>query len=505
MKGIFIRRKLFGVVLLVLWTSCLMAQSQHPPIGQLRDYIRTEMLRWQVPGLAVAVVKDGQVLMNEGFGVRNNTNGTPVDDQTIFANCSTTKAMTAIAMAMLVDEGKVQWQDCVSEHLPDFLLSDPYVTREMRVQDLFTHNIGLGNADFLWAGSDLKPSDILYQMRYAPLAYSLRGGYTYQNIMYLAAGEIIARRSGLSWEDFLSQRIFQPLGMRNTYPTLQRSLVNVNRSTPHHRIGGKIGPIQDSSADQIGAAGSVWSCSKDMTLWIRCLLDSTKYGAGRLISPGSYAKLFEPLALIPRAQFYPTARLTQPHWTTYGLGWFQHDYHGRMVQFHTGSLAGTVAILGLLPEEKLGVFVFGNLDHAEIRHAIMYKTFDVFMGRSQSRNWSEEFHQLYQNLEQQSKNQREKILSSRRTDTKPTFPLTAYSGKFKHKFYGEIEVTAEPNRLMARFSSTLVMPLDHWQFDQFTGQFTLYPWEPAEILNFIPNQTGLVQQLQYNGIIFERG
>lgn len=500
-----IQRNVFGVVLLVLWFSWLTAQTQQSEIVQLRDYIRTEMRRWQVPGLAVAVVKDGQVLLSEGFGVRNNTQGTPVDDLTIFANCSTTKAMTAIAMAMLVDEGKVHWQDRVSEHLPDFLLSDPYVTREMRVQDLFTHNIGLGNADFLWAGSDLKPSEILYQMRYAPLAYSLRGGYTYQNIMYLAAGEIIARRSGLSWEDFLTQRIFQPLSMRNTYPTLQQSLGNVNRSTPHHRIAGNITPIQDSSADQIGPAGSVWSCSKDMTLWMRCLLDSTKYGADRLISSASYAKIFEPLALIPRAQFYPTAQVTQPRWTTYGLGWFQHDYNGQMVQFHTGSLAGTVAILGLLPEEQLGVYVFGNLDHAEIRHAIMYKTFDLFMGRSKGRNWSEEFHQLHQNLEQQTKNQREKILSARRTDTKPAFPLVAYTGKFKHKFYGEIEVSTDQNGLMARFSSTLVMPLDHWQFDQFTGQFTLYPWEPAEIISFVPNQAGIVYQLQYNGIVFERG
>lgn len=496
----------------IVWLTLVLSLSQVLSQGQsfatktaeLRQYINDEMKRWQVPGLAVALVKDGQVLMHEGFGVKNIRVGTPVDDQTIFANCSTTKAMTAVAMAILVDEGKVGWTDRVQEHLPEFQLSDPYISRDMRVQDLFTHNLGLGNADFLWADSDLSPADILYRMRFAPIAYNLRGGYTYQNIMYLAAGEIVARKSGHSWAEFIQQRIFKPLGMYNTYPTLQSSQVQNNRSTPHHRVNTTIVPIKDSSADLIGAAGSVWSSAADMTIWIRALLDSTKHQGGRLISATSYAKLFEPLAIIPQPQFYPTANLTKPHWTTYGLGWFQHDYEGKMVQFHTGSLAGTVAILGLLPEDKLGIYVFGNLDHAEIRHGIMYKAFDIFANTGVKRNWSAEFYDMYQVLETKTKTQQQNKVLARRTGTQPSLKWDDYTGIYKHKFYGPVTIKKDQDRLVAHFSSMLMMPLEHWQYDQFRGQFSSYPWEPAEILTFVISEVGEVKQLLYQGIVFEK-
>ncbi|MCB0687341.1 MAG: serine hydrolase [Saprospiraceae bacterium] len=432
-----------SVLLLLLLARSLTAQDYGQKLRQLDDYIERARQQWEVPGLAVAVVKEGQNLWCKGYGNRNIGHPEAVDVQTLFAICSTTKAMTAACMSMLIDEGKVAWEDQVVDILPNFQLSDPRWTKEIRVRDLFTHNTGMGNADLLWYLWDYEPDIIMEKMKYVDPAYPLRGGYTYQNNMYAVAGQVIEKISGKPWQEFIQERIFVPLKMTNTFPTQKLSLAYVNRSSPHSRYQGKVTAFADESADQIAPAGAVWSTIEDMQKWMQFVLDSARVDGQRLISQENYQEWLKPQTIVSDAGFYPTQRLTKPHWKTYALGWFQHDYHGRAVSFHTGSLQGTIAIIGLIPDEHLGVYVFGNLDHAEVRHAIMYKVFDIFGEHDDGRDWSSEFLELYQETRSNADTTNKVTVQ-----ILPSYALQDFLGTYEDSYLGDIEIKEEDGTLV---------------------------------------------------------
>lgn len=492
------------LVIIGLGCTALWAQKAEPLAKKISDfeaYILKAQQQWEVPGLAVTVVKDGKVLLAKGYGIRELGKPNPVNAQTLFACASTTKAMVAACMGMLVDEGKVNWDDPVINYLPEFQLSDPYVTRELRVRDLFIHNSGVGNTDFLWSVMDISTEQVLHKMRQVEPSYSLRSSFIYQNIFYVAAGEVINKISGMPWHEFIRERLFKPLGMTRTVPLLQQ-VTDANQTRPHFKIEGKIEVIEHTSADRVGAAGSVWSCIDDMSKWVACLLDSSKYPGGRLLSPKTWTELFKPQVIVPASQFYPTARLTHPNWTTYGLGWFQHDYKGRKVNFHTGSLAGAIAMHGQLPEEKLGIYIFGNLDHAELRHALMYKAFDVF-ALGGTRDWSTELLQLYKAIQAESEKKEKEFESNRIEGTKPTLPLDEYTGKYMSPVFGELIITREGDRLTAVANGFLKATFSHWHYDTFRGWFEKR-WYGKTSLVFSLNALGKVATANVEGMAFSK-
>ena len=495
-------KNLFSLFLIFTPISIAFAQVD---MAKLDNYIQQSLEEWEVPGFAFAIVKDGEVVHLKGYGVRELGKSDPVNTQTIFNIGSTTKAITAAAMGMLVDEGKVDWDDKVIEHLPNFQLYDPYATRELRVRDLFTHNAGLGNADFLWYGNQkLSPEEILHRMRIVKPAYPFRGGYTYQNIMYLAAGKVIEAVSGMTWEDFVQKHIFEPLGMKNSYASLELSQVEKNRSKPHHRDeNGKIVTIENISADPIAPAGAIWASIEDMSKWVQFMLDSAKVNGERLLKPETYAELIEPQIVIPQDQFYPTTQLTKPHWTTYALGWFQHDYNGRFVTFHTGSLPGEIAIIGLIPDEQLGIYALGNLDHAEVRHALMYKTFDVFAGIENGRDWSTDLKNLYQKLGEREERATEEWKQKRVPDTEPTLALSNYVGNYAHPLYGKFEVKLENEQLRIA-SDMATVHLKHWHYNTFYGKWNDLVWLSDSYFNFVIDAEGKASMLQAGGVTYRR-
>ena len=447
-------------------------------------YVESARNQWQVPGIAITVVQDGKVVFSKGYGVRELGKTEPVTTETLFGCMSTTKAMTVAALGMLVDEGKLNWDDKVIKYLPAFRVGDPYVTNELRVRDLLTHNAGLGNADFLWdRTTDLPSTEILKRMQYANPAYSLRSSFIYQNIMYLVAGQVIEKVSGMPWESFISERLFAPLGMKNTFPTLALSRQYQNRSSSHFEIKGKIQVIPESPADAIAPAGAVWSTADDIAKWVNFMLGNTTVNGKELLKPATLNELFKPQTMVPTGQFYPTIAITKPHWMTYGLGWFQHDYRGEMVNFHTGSLAGRTAIIGLLRDKKLGVYIFGNLDHAEVRHALMYKVFDLFAFNDNSRDWSAEFKTLYDKIKADAVKREADTKAKRVLDTKPSLPLTAYAGRYSSPFYGAVEIALVDGKLKAIFSQDVSAELGHWQFDTFMGTWNK-SWEGDSLFAF---------------------
>lgn len=430
---------------------------------------------WGVPGLAIAVVRNDSVLLARGYGVRELGAPGAVDEHTLFGIMSTTKAMTAAAVAMLVDEGKLGWDDPVSKWLPELQLADPYATRELRVRDLLTHSAGLGNADRLWIRGDLGTAEILRRLRWLEPAYSFRSSFTYQNVMYGAAGEVIARAAGTSYPEFLRARLFAPLGMTRSHPThaAVAAARDPNTSRAHYRIRDTVRAIDEDVVDALPAAGSVWSTASDMARWARFLLDSGRVNGRRLISARAFAQLFQPQVIVPDAEFYPTTRLTRPHWTTYGLGWFQQDYAGRFLAFHTGSLDGRTAIIGLVPDARVGIVVLGNLDHAEVRHALMLRAIDTFAGGAPSRDWSTDLLALYGDRRRLADSARVAAESRRVAGARPSLPLPSYAGTYVHRVYGPIVVTERGGALRLREGAgpQNEAPLTHWHYDTFRATY----------------------------------
>jgi len=494
-------KRLYTVFLIALVFHTYAQTPEAKLIKEFDAYIEKSRKQYDVPGLAVALVKDGKVILNKGYGLRNINKSDAVDNQTLYACASTTKAMTAMCMAMLVDEGKVNWNDPVIKHLPDFQLYDPYVTRELKIRDLFTHNSGVGNADFLWGSIDLPAEEVLNRMKLVKPSYSLRSSFIYQNIFYLYAGKVIEKLSGLPWEVFIQKRIFDPLGMTRTYPHLAM-VKDANQSSPHHWVEGKILVIERTSADNIGPAGSVWSCADDMSKWAICMLDSSKYAGGRLVKPATWKELFKPHVIVPAPEFYPTQQLTKPNWTTYSLGWFQQDYKGKKINFHTGSLAGETAIHGQLPDSKLGIYIFGNLDHAEVRHALMFKAFDVF-GLGGTRDWSSDILTLYKNLNQQNEQKQKADDLQRISNTNPSLALSEYTGKYTSPLYGEVVVTLTGQNLNIAINNAVSIQAAHWHYDVFSGWYNKRWWGKTKV-QFMLDASGKARTLLIEGMDFTR-
>jgi len=502
-------KKIYSLFLLTLFTGCLastaIAQTvRQSDVDAFDKYAEAARQQWNVPGMSIAIVKDGKVVLSKGYGVRELGKSDAVNAETLFGAMSTTKAMTAVAMGMLVDEGKVSWDDKVIKHLPGFRVADPYVTNELKIRDLFTHNAGLGNADFLWAWTpELSSDEIAWRMQYAPQAYSFRGGYTYQNIMYLVAGKVIERVSRMSWEKFMIERIFGPLGMRSSFPTLAMSRYE-NRSKAHFEIEKKVEVIPEMSVDSAAAAGAVWSTSDDIAKWMIFNLGATTVNGKELLKPATLAEILKPQAIIPTGQFYPTTRLTKPHWTTYGLGWFQQDYRGEMVNMHTGSLSGRTAIVGLIPDKKFGIYIFGNIDHAEVRHALMFKAFDMFVFGDNSRDWSTEAKALYDGLSAEAEKPLAAVKSMRVQTTKPTLPLEAYAGRYYDPFFGTMDVTLANGKLDLKVGKVVSGALDHWQNDTFQVVWSKRWWGVDFIAFQLHPLTNKVSSVTISGATLRR-
>jgi CubicO group peptidase (beta-lactamase class C family) len=264
-------RPLF-VILLAALASCP-AAAQQGLLAGLDVYVAKAVRDWRAPGLAIAVVKDGQVVFAQGYGVRELGKPDPVDTHTLFAIGSTTKAMTAALIGMLVDEKKVELDAPVTRYLPWFQLRDPAVTRDLSVRDLLTHRAGLGNADYLWYGQNNSTEEILRRVRLIEPAYPVRSGFIYQNIMYAAAGAVIEAASGKPWAEMIRTRIFEPLGMRETIATASTLAAQPNVASPHYLIDGQVRVIENASVDPVAPAGSVWSSVADMAKWMQFLLN----------------------------------------------------------------------------------------------------------------------------------------------------------------------------------------------------------------------------------------
>ena len=476
-------------------------QSLQNNITAFDSYVQKAMQTWQIPGLSVAIVKDNEIVFSKGYGVREIGTSKKVDTKTYFSCASTTKAMTAICMAMLVDQGKLQWTDPVIKYLPKFQLSDPYVTRELTIQDLFLHNSGVGNTDYLWGDNNLSPDDILAKMYLVKPSYSFRSSFIYQNIFYLVAGKVIEKISGQPWNVFIKENIFDRLGMQHTKATY-KELQDENKAIPHYIIDGKITAIEKDPADAIAPAGSVLSCADDIALWMKCMIDSSKYNGGRLVKPATWMYLLMPKTIVTASEFYPTQIITKPNFTPYAMGWFQQDYKGYKLNYHTGSLTGETAIHAQLPDRKFGIYVFGNLDHSELRHALVFKAIDIFELGGQM-DWSTSFKKLYDSL--QTINIQNELANTpvQIPNTKPSLSLESYAGTYQDDLYGSIQIVFEANQLKVIINNVLKGSMSHYHFNTFKVLYQKKHYA-ANYYTFQLNNDGKINAVTVNGISYKR-
>jgi CubicO group peptidase (beta-lactamase class C family) len=499
-------RRLLTSLIVLLVALCLAASpvAQPAPLAGFDDLVARMMKDWRVPGLAMAVAKDGQIIFERGYGVRQLGKPATVDTHTVFAIGSTTKAMTAALVGMLVDDKALGWDDPVVKHLPWFQLKDPAVTRELTVRDLLTHRGGLGNADYLWYGQNNSTEEILKRVRLIEPSYSVRSSFIYQNVMYAAAGAVIEAAGRKPWSEMIRTRIFEPLGMRDTIATAATLAAQPNVASPHDTVDGQVRVIENMSVDPVASAGSVWSSVSDMAKWMQFLLDEGRVGGASgktLLTAATMAELFKPQTIAP-FEMYPTTRLVKPHWMTYGLGWFQQDYQGRAVDFHTGSIDGMVAIHGLIRDERLGVYVLANLDHAELRHALMYTVFDRYSG-GPDRGWSAQLQKLYEGVKREADEARKKDEGKQINGTSPSLPLAEYVGTYRDPLRGDVDVTMANGALRLRYGTGFAGSLTHWHFNTFRAKWTA-DWRPPALVTFVLDSSGRPGSVELMGGRFTR-
>ncbi len=469
----------------------------------LDDYVTRAVADWEVPGLAIAVVQNGEMVFAKGYGVRELGQVGGIDEDTLFAVGSTTKAMTAAILGTMVDQEVLGWDDRVAKHWPGFELRDPYVSREVTLRDLLTHRAGLGNADLVWYGREVTRDGILEAIPLIEPAYSLRAGFVYQNLMYLAAGRVAERVSGASWEDLVRDRIFEPLGMKRTVPNIGDTDAMENVARPHAEIDHVLAVIENERMDAIGPAGTVWSSVSDMSRWLRLLLAEGQSGGEALLSESTVAELLKPQTLLDLAQVYPAVALIEPHWMSYSLGWFQIDYEGRAVSFHTGSIDGMSAMAGLVPDEELGVVILANRDHAELRHALLWKVIDLWGGQLDGRDWSQELQTIYSEQAEETKKEEEEISSQRAEGTDPSLPLERYAGIYDHHLFGELAIECTEGALRLVLGPRLSAELRHWHFDTFEARFDRR-WQGKGLVTFVLDSAGNPTSIEVLGSSFRR-
>ena len=435
------------------------------PASALTAYVTTALANWTLPGAAVAVVRNDSIVYERGFGVRELGKGAPVTPATVFAIGSTTKAFTAAALGMLVEAKRLAWDDAATRYLPGFQLADPYVTRELTVRDLLTHRSGLSRGDRLWSNSQFDRAEVLRRVRFLQPSWSFRSTYGYQNIMFLAAGTVVERVSGRTWDDFVAERIFAPLGMTNTVTSVTRLGTLADVATPHERIEGSYRPVEWQNIDNIGPAGSINSSVHDMAQWIRLQLSGGVYAGRRLVEAATIREMHRPQMVVPMSEDDEKAWPTT-HFVAYGLGWNLRDYHGRKMVSHGGAIRGMRAHVTLIPEANLGVVVLVNGPQSSFPTAIANAAVDLYLGLP-PRDWSQHWLAALAAADARALAARRKAESERVPNTTPSLPLASYSGTYADSMYGEIQVTQGSSGLVMTFGPQQTADLSHWNFDTF--------------------------------------
>lgn len=467
--------------------------SAAPP-SDLDALVKKSMQKFEVPGALLTVVESGRAPLTKGYGVRKLGDSAPMNEHTLFSIASNSKAFTATALAILIDEGKLSWDDKVADRLPGFRMYDAYASHEMTIRDLLIHRsgLGLGAGDLLfWPKTTVSREDLVHRLRYIAPASSFRSGYAYDNILYVVAGRVIEEVSGESWEDFIVKRIFTPLGMNESVPSLPRVETD-NRSWPHARlngrsrnVGGDVEPLNIGlDRDNSAPAGGINASPHDMARWIQLQLDRGALGNSRLFSEAQAKEMWTPHVVVPISREHPAVAAIKPTFHTYALGWNIKDYRGHRIVTHTGFLEGAASATFLIPEKQVGFMVMINSEDTEARAAISYTLLDHYLGIAR-RDWVSAFAKAHEAKIADAIRALDAADAAQQGQAAkgPSLDAQAYAATYRDAWYGDVIISNDGGKLNIDFTNSPGMngSLEHVHFDTFRTRFTDRRMEDAYI------------------------
>lgn len=481
-------------VILSIFSISVVAQNALP--ANFDEWIESSRQDWKIPGMAVGIVKDGEVIYAKGFGEKQLGTGKAIDANTIFSIASVSKNITAAALGILVDEGKINWDDKIIQHIPWFQLKDPWVTSEITIRDALVHRVGAGRVlgNRLQFMTESPRDSILYQMRYMELEKPFRSEFVYNNVMYSLVGQIIEYVEGVSWDEFLQTRLFNPLEMSTTTTSITEFKANDNQAYPHQEIEGKVVSIPRRNWDNAGPAGGVNASVNDLNKWMLMQLGTSgEYNGITIISPEQMNEIHKPQMVTGQAN----AMAAQ---ATYGFGWTITDHKGKRVLTHGGATDGFNTSMYLMPELELGIIVVGNTFNG-LGNAVAYQVMDAFLGDS-AVDYNKRYLDRYKLSYERASVARKKIHEERVKKTKPSLDLNAYTGIYLSKAYGKVEVKKAGKDLVMRFwdSEDLNATLEHWHFDTFRAIWK-NPAQREEFMQFHLNKAGKVEALDFEFVL----
>jgi CubicO group peptidase (beta-lactamase class C family) len=471
--------------------------AQQLDVDAFATYARESFDTYEVPGAAIAIVKDGELVFARGFGVRTLGGPTPVDADTLFAIASMTKAFGAAVLATLVDEGKLSWDDRVIDQLPDFRVYDPYATRELTVRDLLSHRSGNASqaGDLLWLRSTFTREEIVHRIRFIEPAYGFRARYGYQNVMFIAAGELAEAVSGESWDELVAKRIFEPLGMTRTNTTIRMRDDGGNWATPHVPKNGEILVIDFENVDNLGAAGAINSSANDLSRWLLLQLGRGTLGDVRVFSEEQSEQMWTPHTVLSVGNPSPSLASREPLFAAYGLGWRLRDYRDRKIVYHSGGLAGMTSLTTLVPEDNLGIVVLTNSE-TSAQTAVTYWALDRYFGAPDAdwtalqredaeKRWVERLEPMLEAVEK-----------SRIASTSPSLTLSDYAGRYSDPLIGDALVEETEGSLTFQLvrSPPFHARLEHWHYDTFVARFDHHSVKDA-FVTFALGPDGAVESM----------
>ena len=459
-----------SIAALYFFTALRAADIQPAEIDRV---IETARKAWDVPGIAVAIVHGEDTVYLKGFGVKRAGSADLVTPDTRFAIGSCTKAFTTTAMALLVGEGKMGWDDPVRKHLAYFRLSDPLADANVTMRDIVCHRTGLSRHDLLWFNSPWSREEIIRRIGLVPLSRPFRSAYQYQNIMFLTAGEAVGHIAGTTWEDVVSRRLLAPLGMTNTDLSVRDVIRAKDHATPHELREEKVEAIDWRNIDNIAPAGSIDSSVRDLTRWIRLHLDEGAFEGKVIVKPQSIHETHTPQMVIRTDD--PTSRSVNEgtHMMAYGMGWAIQDYRGHHLVSHGGAIDGFRAMVALLPDEHYGIAILANLGGNNMPECLRASLVDTLLGLP-AKDWNALYLDQRKNAEERDRKQKADREAKRHRDTRPSLSALEYAGAYEHPAYGSAEVRESGGKLELAWSNWKTQ-LEHYHFDTFraTGKGAL--------------------------------
>jgi len=485
--------------------------AEDPRLAGFDAFVESVRKQFDVPGIAVAIVEDGRIVFERGYGPRELGKPQAIDANTLFAIASNTKAFTATSLSMLADEGKLSLDDRVIDHLPWFRMNDAYVTREMRIRDLLAHRSGLtlGAGDLLyWPTSSYTTEEVARRLKDVPIGGQFRGQYAYDNILFGVAQLVIEQASGQSYEDFLRTRIFAPLGMDHTRFNSDDLQADDNVATGYAKADFKdLQPAPRTSWRNVSGAGGIYSSVHDMSKWMNMHLAGGVYTDAngkehRLVSQKRQQGMWSIVTPIPVSEpSVPELRPAKPNFLGYGEGWQLSDYRGNKLVWHTGGWPGMVSRLTLVPDRKIGVIVLTSQEVGAAFNAVTMQALDAML-QSPKTDWLDAYAKAVAKQQGNADEDWQKHVAARAKNAPPSLPLARYAGTYRDPWYGDVVISEERGKLVARFSKTaeLVGDVEPWQHDTFVIRWRERWLNADAFLNFVLDADGHIREARMEPI-----